>query len=445
MPHSSGGGSHGGGSHGGGHHGGYHGSSANRDNSTRTSSRPFRNSRRYTYYHRGTQRSFYAGTDFKPGFQISKILVLLPLILIGLFLLYREIPHIPSYSDHKIVIKDEADVISNEDKVMSELKAFQTKTGITPSVITIYNEVWMGSNPSLEDYAYNRYLSEFSDEMHWLIVYSQPNVKQDKRMYWHWEGMQGDKTDSVLTVNAANSFNNDFQRYLNDNESFDDALTRSFAELTDEISMKPDWEDLVFPLFILAMAAFRMIAVIYQSVKYRNAVPAPLFDDTGAYGGTGSTYNGTNSTYNSTGGTYNGANSTYNDASSAYNSTGGIYGSSTKSGPYISDVYADADNKPYDPQAERRRRIIDSGQNYTFADYKADKKERDAEFHAFINQYEQLIPDDRRSNVMPTMGGVPSSVRESTPDSSDGMVTCQYCGSAFAEKYKKCPFCNAKR
>lgn len=416
MPHSSGGGSHGGGSHGGGHHGGSHGSS---DYSTRTSSRSFRNSRKYTYYHRGTQKYFYAGTDFKPGFQISKLVVLLPLVLIGLFLLYREIPHIPSYSDHKIVIKDEAKVISNEDKVMSELKAFQTKTGITPSVITIYNEVWMGSSYSLEDYAYNRYLSEFSDEMHWLIVYSQPDVKQDKRMYWYWEGMQGDKTDSVLTVSAANGFNSDFQRYLNENESFDDALTKSFAELTDGISMKPAWEDLVFPLFILAMAAVKLISILYQAIKYRNAVPAPLFDDTGTYSGTSSTYS----------------------------STGGTYGGSPQTGPLISDVYANtpADKEPYDPQAERRRRIIDSGQNYTFADYKADKKERDAEFHAFINQYEQLIPEDRRSNMMPTMGSAPTVVRESTSDSSDGTVICQYCGSSFAGKYKKCPFCNAKR
>ena len=420
MPHSSGGGSHGGGSHGG-HHGGYHGSSDNRDNSTRTSSRPFRNSRRYTYSHRGMQRYFYAGTDFKPGFQVSKFLTLIPLILIGAFLLYRAIPHIPSYSDHNIVIKDEANVISNEDRIISELKAFQTKTGITPSVITIYNEEWMENSYSLENYAYNRYLSEFDDEMHWLIMYSQPNVKLAKREYWYWEGMQGDKTDSVLTVSAANSFNNTFQSYLSDNESFDDALTKSFAKLTNEISLKPALEDLFFPLFILAMALLRLATIVYQSVKYRDAVPAP-------FGADADTYSGTNG---DTGGIYGG--------------TDNAYGRSSMAGPYISDVYAGTDKKPYDPQEERRRRIIDSGQNYTFADYKADKKERDAEFHTFINQYEQLIPDDRRSNKMPTMDSVPSAANERTAYSQDGMVTCEYCGGSFAEKYKKCPFCNAKR
>ena len=77
MPHSSGGGSHGGGSHGG--HGGSHSSSSR----TRTSSRPFHNSRRYVYYHRNQPRYFYAGSDFKPGFSFATVFAIshLPLSL----------------------------------------------------------------------------------------------------------------------------------------------------------------------------------------------------------------------------------------------------------------------------------------------------------------------------------------------------------------------------
>ena len=120
MPHSSGGGSHGGGSHGG--HGGSHSSSSR----TRTSSRPFHNSRRYVYYHRNQPRYFYAGSDFKPGFSFATvfaILIYLPFLWVSISGIIKAVPHIPKYSDHTIIIKDEADAIDDESEVMKELKA----------------------------------------------------------------------------------------------------------------------------------------------------------------------------------------------------------------------------------------------------------------------------------------------------------------------------------
>ena len=412
MPHSSGGGSHGGGSHGG--HGGHGGSSAR----TRTSSRPFHHSRRYVYYRNNQPRYFYAGSDFKPGFSISQILVLIPFIIMGIYMLVQAIPHVPKYSDHSIVIKDEINVISDEKGVMSELKAFQKKTGITPAVITISNEEWMNGYYSLENYAYDRYLEEFDDEMHWLIVYSQPEANTGKREYWYWEGMQGDNTDSVLTQSDVSSFNSSFTFYLDDEmKSFDDALKKSLGYLTENISMKPDLADLVKPVFIFIIIGISLFTTIYRSVKYRNATLAPLDGSEEIFGGTGNTYGGSNT-----------------------------YGSSNASVPYSAN---NTKSKPLDPQTLRRQRIINSGKNYTSSDYRADKKERDAEFNSFIDQYKQLMPENSKdeSNMMPSLDSFPttSATYDNNADSSRNLVTCQYCGSTFAAKYNKCPFCNARQ
>ena len=286
MPHSSGGGSHGGGSHGG-HHGGSHYSGYRSNSYSHRSATSRRrtsyHTRRYVYYHRNTPNYVYAGSDFKPGFTLFKVLFIIIILAAGFFLLRRAIPHVPKYSDHKIVIKDEVNVIGNKDDIMPELEAFQKKTGITPSIITIPNEKWMSGYASLEDYAYDRYLSEFSDEMHWLIVYSQPDIKQSKRMYWYWEGMQGDNTDNVLTSSYTKHFNSLFQAYLSDNESFDTSVARSFNYLTNNISMAPDPVDLIAPILLFLFAVILLIRMTYHAVKYRKIAPAPPGPDTDEY------------------------------------------------------------------------------------------------------------------------------------------------------------------
>ena len=425
MPHSSGGGSHGGGSHGG--HGGSHSSSSR----TRTSSRPFHNSRRYVYYHRNQPRYFYAGSDFKPGFSFATvfaILIYLPFLWVSISGIIKAVPHIPKYSDHTIIIKDEADVIDDESGVMKELKAFQKKTDITPAVITIYNDDWKNTFSSLEDYAYNRYLSEFNDEMHWLLIYSQPQDKANHSSDWYWEGMQGDNTDSVLRENEAERFNSAFHSYLYDKNDLDESLIRSFSYLTDTISMKPDMHQLGPMLFMLGFVLLHAFLMFYPSFKYRKAQPAPLDTDSNTYGGSDS-YGSRNSYGNS------------------YNST--PYSSNNSNININNNVSRNNNPNPLDPQTIRRQRINESGKNYTYSDYKADKKERDAEFNSFIDQYKQMMPENSKdeSDMMPSLDSFPatSATYDNATDNSGSTVTCQYCGNIFASKYNKCPFCNARR
>ena len=79
----------------------------------------------------------------------------------------------------------------------------------------------------------------------------------------------------------------------------------------------------------------------------------------------------------------------------------------------------------------------------------ADKKERDAEFNSFIDQYKQMMPENSKdeSDMMPSLDSFPatSATYDNATDNSGSTVTCQYCGNIFASKYNKCPFCNARR
>ena len=272
MPHSSGGGSHGGGSHGGSH--GSHGSSGPRISRTH-----FHGSRRYVYYNRNNEpKYFYADDKFKPGFHPLRLLVgifYLPFLIVIFFMFKEALPIVPKNYDHTIIIKDEADVIDNEDALYSELERFMKKTGVTPSVVTVHNESW-DTSFSLEEYAYSRYLQEFDDEMHWLIVYSEPIDPNPDFNDWYWEGMQGDDTDPVLKEKYTSMFNERFHNMLWSGDKVDESLKTSFGYVTDHFSKKPDMSELFSPLFMLGFVLFHAFFMLgIPNLKYRNAVLAP--------------------------------------------------------------------------------------------------------------------------------------------------------------------------
>ncbi len=191
------------------------------------------------------------------------------------------LPFVPKNYNHNIVLKDEAGVIDNEDELYKELERFMDKTGVTPSVVTIHNEEWENYY-TLENYAYDRYLQEFDDEMHWLIVYSEPTEPDPRFNDWYWEGMQGDDTDPVITVDKANEFNRRLHGELEHGTEFGTAVKTSFSEFTDNYSRSFDFEQLFPGLFILGFVAFHAYFVLgFSELKYRNAVPADGSDPGG--------------------------------------------------------------------------------------------------------------------------------------------------------------------
>ena len=302
MPHSSGGGSHGGGSHGGGSHGGSHGGSSR---GSTISHRYFPGSTRYVYYRRGVPKYFYADKRFKPGIQWTRlllILIYLPFLFTMVPAVAKRIPIAKKNYNHNIVISDEADVISNEQALYDSLERFMKKTGVTPSVVTIYNDDWVSSG-SLENYAYSRYLREFDDEMHWLIVYAEEKYPSGSYKDWYWEGMQGDDTDNIINSAVAARFNSDFHSRLESNDKDVGAqLIASFDDITANYQKKINWSEMGGLLCSLAFVLFHMfIMVFWGTFKYRGAEPAPEETDTfglstsgnGSYTGTKTGHNGT--------------------------------------------------------------------------------------------------------------------------------------------------------
>ncbi|WP_019679347.1 zinc ribbon domain-containing protein [Ruminococcus flavefaciens] len=361
MPHSSGGGSHGGGSHGGSHGGGSHGSSG-----PRISRNYFHGARRYVYYRHNEPRYFYADKNFKPGFHPLRLLILLiylPFVIGLLPSLKSAFRVLPKNYDHTIIIKDEGNVINNESELDATLHRFMEKTGVAPSVITVKNYQWQKESSSLQSYAYDRYLSEFNDEMHWLIVYSQPDKPDPAFNDWYWEGMQGDDTDPVLTEDVTAEFNSRFHNaLLQDDTDIGAALNKAFSEFTDNYKKPSIFRSIPFPVLfaVLFLILHASVMVGLPDLKYRNAVPAP----------------------------------TDSEKDMQY---GGGY------------MQPKTDNYTVPPASQKPA-------------------------------YPGMESSRPQGTMTDLYGSVPQSYGSNT---SSARTVCQYCGTTFASKYKRCPNCNA--
>ena len=194
------------------------------------------------------------------------------------------------------------------------------KTGVTPSVVTVYNEKW-SNRTNLEEYAYDRYLMEFDDEMHWLIVYSQESYPSSSYIDWYWEGMQGDDTDNILTSAVVDRFTSVFQSRLTSNDKDIGAqLSALFDDITASYKKGLNLKESAPYLFPLAFVLFHMFfMVFFGTFKYRGAKPAPEEPDTfGLQTAGSSSYNGTDSGYGDT--------SPYLQTSKKTGMTGNAYG-----------------------------------------------------------------------------------------------------------------------
>lgn len=225
MPHSSGGGSHSGGSHSG---SGFSSSSSSSGGSSAKHIKhtSFPGARRYVYYENYRPVYVYADYDIRKGTASGKFFSILGSavsLLFGIMLLAmcydkpQKMDTSPSYSCE---IVDCAGVIDDADMVQSAIDDFYDETGIPVEVMTVNNEDWQGSYSKLEDFAYDMYVTEFDDEEHWLVVYSEPTSPDPDFNDWYWEGMQGDDTDNIITVDVVDDFKDLMQKYLTANSLF---------------------------------------------------------------------------------------------------------------------------------------------------------------------------------------------------------------------------------
>ena len=297
MAHRSGGGSHSGGHHGG---GGHHSSSGRGGRNGLTySSSPFYNSRKFRYYDRkGRERYIYCnGIPQKSSIVslIISLLFLIPLIFVGIFTLIVPLfssaspkPLNPVYESTDVHIMDGAGVIDNEDSLESVLQEFEDKTGISPYVMTVYDEDWKHFD-ELWDYAYYIYINTFSDEQHFLIVYSEPeNAAELDFVDWSWEGIQGDDTDPILTESKVDRFGNYLQNNLYWNDiSVGEAFRNTFENSLSYMMERDDNGDassmlifgVIWNIFLIIFAVSIIGSFITGNRDYQE-VPMEGFSNT---------------------------------------------------------------------------------------------------------------------------------------------------------------------
>lgn len=291
MPHHSGGGSHHGGSH-----GGHHRSGSSRRGPV-VSSRPFRGARRFRYRTRRGYRYVYStGVPKAPSvFEGIITLIIIISIFANTFPVFGSvlIPSAPkklktSAPSSFSLVDDNAGVIDNKKELTDTLTEFYDLTGIIPAVVTVNNEDWSGDK--LEDYAFDMYLERFSDENHFLLVYSEPRRPNRNDVDWHWDAIQGDNTDNIITESHFKIFQSDLMTSLED-KSPGKAIELAFENSLDYMMNKEKSRNdparimmAAMMLFFISMALFPVIKSLAAIGRQYEEVPEDDSPTSDAYG-----------------------------------------------------------------------------------------------------------------------------------------------------------------
>lgn len=277
MAHRSGGGSHSGGSHSGGSHSSY--GSGGRSG-PRFSKHPFPNARKFRYFDKHGREMFIYGETMptkssKLGLILSLIFIS-PFLLAGIgilaqfiFIFFPMKPLSPDYAPTDIHIMDGAGVIDNEESLEETLQEFEDLTGISPYVMTLHDSDWMEHfNYNLSDCAYHEYITLFSDEQHFLVVYSEPeNAEELDFVDWSWEAIQGDETDSILTESKFEIFQEDLHSgLLQENISVGEAFENAF-EQAKTYMMRGDKQDIFLSGLMAVIWNVFIVSILISQIK----------------------------------------------------------------------------------------------------------------------------------------------------------------------------------
>ena len=188
-------------------------------------------------------------------------------LAVGFFAGWHNPTKLATNYDTFIAIQDNVSLLSAKEKkaVTATFTKFLNVTGITPSFVSITNETWKAHYSRLTDYAYDKYLSSFKDESHWLIVYAEDqNVDKGN---WAFEGMQGNDTANVLTTQVTDSFNQKFTAAVAGDKTVGAALNESFEAILPGI-MDTYWRlELGMWIFVVVWEGLTLFVAIKSLVE----------------------------------------------------------------------------------------------------------------------------------------------------------------------------------
>lgn len=281
MPHSSGGGFGGSGgsfgSSGGGFGSGFgsaaSGNLSSGDNWTIKEERRRRRCLRYAYYDRyGNLQYFYLNNTLEKSNFIWVSVVLLISLFSSVFFGLGFIDSKPikaGFSTSTVTDSARKFTVTEQEELKECIQKFNDETGIAVEIHTATRGECEGYG-SFTNYAYSYYVSKYSDEFHWVIIYV------DDSTGWRWEGMQGDNTDSILNKRKLEEFNAIVNDCLSNRKtSPGGAFIEAFNTVTPNIlkndfdwSYKPDMVKAIV-LGVVFVASF--FPLIFAQKKRKNA------------------------------------------------------------------------------------------------------------------------------------------------------------------------------
>ena len=297
MPHSGGGGSHGGGSHHSSHssHSGHSGSGGS--SGPRVSGKPFAGSHAYVIYNKtGASRLLYSSSSnycakFSKTAFVGEILFSLVFVIPGVIAMIIAVimaakalsfgmtkTVYPEYLDDTVMIFDAHDMISKKEEksLKKKLEKFRDETGIIPSVELVHEEEWRDNYSDMESFAYNEYVTNFYDEFHLLVVYSD-GFHDERTGYneFYYHTMWGDD----LSKTASSKDEDVFLKYLSkeltiaNGENIGAAFENTFGEFLTKLKGKGfsvDSASLSTSIFLIiwgAVFAGSGFAVLYSTIN----------------------------------------------------------------------------------------------------------------------------------------------------------------------------------
>lgn len=287
MPHSSGGGHHGGGSHHSSHRSSSHHSSSHHSTSHRTPSYHSTSYRTPGYHSTSHRYSRRYSSGGRIGI-LSSLIALIIIIFVAKFIFavafstmegglnFGGVQKLSTDYNTTIVIKDNAKVLDKEGELKRSLEAFLDKTGVTPAVMTVNNEDWEDNYATLNDYAYDLYVNNFSDEKHWLVVYSEPQNPDPDFNDWYWEGMIGDDCGRIITDSKEDYFTDTLDKKITARSQYSvsEAIIYAFNDLSGTITESKGDVKAILPVFIFLFIIFIIFCLVVRAVirRLRNIV-----------------------------------------------------------------------------------------------------------------------------------------------------------------------------
>ena len=275
MPHSSGGGSHGGGTHGGSHGG---------SSGARVSTHYFTGARRYRKHHISTGTDEYVYATSKPqktglGNIIFISVFGAAFMVFGFAGILSDRPNkLKTESWETAAVYDDIEIIDDKDDLIESMQDFQDITGICPVLYTTYDDDWIGQYDDLEDYAYSVYVDNYSDEFHFVIVYSIPESDVPLLKYadigvadFSWEAIQGDDTDKILTETTFMHFAEKVHLELNRGKNPGKAFSDGFEYLNDRLDdqLKPGSTSRIMSI-VLSCIPLMLVAGVFVLILSLN-------------------------------------------------------------------------------------------------------------------------------------------------------------------------------